>query len=341
MGAWITVSTTTSGIYRVPFTKGFWQYKADLSTQYSTQTPSVQLVGLQAATTGVYIHECADTSDATSWGSFQANSVLDGGSISYFVSTGSTCDSVERSTATWTAQSNNAPITVSTANYTGIKEVFAIDSSTQTALLRDVTLNWLEGTARPPVASSIYKERYYLAYTTSSSNSYNDFIFVADKNDAPTFLDHINCYSLGLFNRNMYCGDSTATGKIYQLETGESDNGESFTSSIRTKAYSFGDTDAEKEFVKMYSSFSPESENILDINITPSYHLDLSTTAIVLNPINTGEDATAGMLVAKTPFSMSNNLTGRFLDLEFTNTGKDGGWTLFNLNLYFRRLDVK
>lgn len=341
MGAWVLASTTTSGAYRIPLTQEFWQYKAELSTQYSTQTPSIQSVSLQAATTGDYIHECADTSGAASWGNFQANSVLDGGTISYFVSTGATCAEVQSTTATWNAQLNNAPIAISTAIYTGIKEVFTIDSATQTALLRDVTINWLEGTARPPVASSIFAERYYLSYTTNSTSGVNDFMYVADKNDAPTFLENMNCYSLTIFNRKMFCGDANATGKIYQMETGESDNGLAFTSSFRTKAYSFGDTDAEKEFVKMYASFAPEAESILDINLTPSYRLDLSTTAIVLNAVNTGEDATAGMLVAKIPFAVSNNLTGRFMDVNFTHTGNTGGWTMFGLSFYFRTFSVK
>lgn len=337
---WTLVSTTTSGQYRIPLTKEYWQYKADFSTSYSTQTPVLNEVSLQAVTTGSYIHECAELSGISSFGNFQANSVLSGsGAISYYVSTGAACADVQAATAPWTVQLNNSPIAVSTSAYLGIKEIFNIATSTDTAMLRDVTINWLEGTARPPVASAIYKERYYLAYTTTSA--INDFMFVSDKNDAPTFLDDINCYSMALFNRNMYCGDANATGKIYQLETGESDNGNAFTSEIRTKAYSFGDPDAEKEFVKMYAAFAPEAESILDINITPSYHLDLSTTAIALNPVNTGEDSTAGMLVSKIPFPMSNNLTGRFLDVTFSNTGADSPWTLFNLNFYFKRYDVK
>lgn len=331
------ISTST----RIPFTKEYWQYKTEFSTIYSTRTPILTSATLIAATTGTYIHECADTSGAASWGNFQANSVLDGGSISYYITTGNTCDSVQRATATWTAQNNNAPITLSTANYTGIKEIFTIDSGSSTALLRDVTLNWLEGVARPPVASSIFNERYYMAYTTSSANSINDFMYVADKNDAPTFLDDINCYSLALFNRRFYCGDANATGKIYQLETGESDNGRAFTSAFKTKAYSFGDPDAEKEFVKMYAAFAPSSDSLFNINITPSYRLDLSTSTITLSDVNTGEDPTAGMLVAKIPFAVNNNLTGRFLDVSFSNTSATSGWTLFGLSMYFRRMDVK
>src|SRR3989339_430982 len=340
--SWTLVSTTTSGIYRIPLTKEYWQYKADFSTDYSTQTPSLHSITLQAATTGEYIHDCAQTDAINSWGNFQANSVLDNGSISYYVSTGASCDSVERATATWNAQSNNAPIIISTAAYLGIKEIFTISAATHTALLRDVTINWLEGTSRPPTASAVYLERYYMAYTTSSASGRNDFVFVADKNDAVTFLDGMSCYSMAIFNRKLFCGDANSTGKLYQLEIGEDDDGKAFTSEIRTKAYSFGDPDAEKEFIKMYASFAPETESILDINITPSYHLDLSNTAVTLNDVNTGEDSTAGILVSKIPFSVSNNLTGRFLDVEFKNNSSSAGaWTLFNMSLYLRKLPVK
>jgi len=207
--------------------------------------------------------------------------------------------------------------------------------------LTDVTVNWQQGTSRPPVASAVYNNRLYIAYTTSTTSAYNDFMLVYDKNDAATFLTGMNCYSLGLFNRNMYCGSATSNGKIYQMETGEDDDGSSFTSLIRTKTYSFGNPDAEKEFVKMYAVFAPESESILDIDITPSYHLDLSTAAVTLSPVNTGEDSTAGILVSKIPFALENNITGRFLDVQFSNSGTNQPFTLFGLSFYFKRYDVK
>lgn len=341
MGAWTLVNTTTSGDFRIPLTNRFWQYKAYFTTDYSTNTPSIQDVTLTAATTGEYIHDCAVTDTINAWGNFQANSVLDGGSIAYYVSTGASCDSVERATAAWTAQNNNAPIIVDTAAYIGVKEIFTISASTNTALLRDVTINWLEGTNRPNVASAVYRERYYLAYTTSTDSGKNDFMFVSDKNDAITFLENMNCYSMVLFNRRLYCGDANSTGKIYQLEIGEDDDGASFVSEARTKAYSFGDSDAEKEFVKMYATLVPESDSALNVNITPLYHLDLSTTAITLEPINTGEDSTAGILVSKIPFAMSNNISGRYIDVEFQASGTSQPFTLFGLNFYLRKYPVK
>jgi hypothetical protein len=343
MGSWNLVSTTTSGAYRIPFTQRHWQYKSYFTTDYSTQTPSIQDVTIQAATTAEYIHQCAQIDEITSWGNFQANSILAGdtSAITYYVSTGTSCDEVQRSTATWNTQLNNAPIIVSTSAYMGVKELFTIASASDTSLLRDVTINWLSGTARPPVASGIYLDRYYMAYTTSTSSGVNDFMWVIDKNDATTFLTGINCYSLSLFNRKFYCGDASATGKIYQLETGETDNGNSYTSSIRTKAFSFGDSDAEKEYVKMYASFAPETDSILDIDITPSYHLDLSTTAITLNPVNTGEDSTAGILVSKIPFKLDSNVTGRYIDIEFSNSGTSQPWTMFGLSIYYKKYEVK
>lgn len=327
--------------------KRYWQYKADLYTNYSTTTPRLDDVTLVAATTGTYIHKCANIGDKiTKWGNFQANSILDGGgSITYYISTGTTCDSVEKSTANWVLQTNNAPISISTAPYLGVKEVFSINSATNTTItplaLMDVTVNWQEGTNRPPTASAVYNERYYLSYTSSSVNSVNDYIMVYDKNDAITFLNNINCYSFALYNRKLYCGDANNTGRIYQMEIGEDDRGGPYTSLIRTKAYSFGNPDAEKEFIKMYAILLPEKEQTLDIDIIPSYHIDNSSTSITLDRINTGEDATAGILVSKIPFKYNNNITGRFLDVSFENTGINQAWSLFGLSIYFRQLEVK
>jgi len=341
-GTWSSYAATSDTL-RVPMSKRYQQYKANFYTAYSTHTPQLDEVGLEATTTGYYIHACADVTNITSWGNFQANSILSGdGAITYYVSTGTTCDSVEQATATWTAQTNNAPILVATAAYAGVRELFTVGSTTSDVKLTDVTLNWLEGTARPAVASAVFTNRYYMAYTTGTvAGTVNDFVSVFDRNDAITFLTGMDCYSFALYERKLYCGDANATGLVYQMESGNDDNGSDFTSSIRTKAYSMGDWDAEKEFVKMYASFSPESESILDIDITPSYHLDASTTAVTLQPVNTGEDATAGILMAKIPFAVDSNLTGRFIDVNFENTGSNDNWTLFGLSFYFRRYDVK
>jgi hypothetical protein len=326
---------------RAATTKQYWQYKAELETAISTSTPYVSTATLYAATTGAYIHACIPIGAISSWGNLNSNTITGGaGSVTHYISTGTTCNSVERDTATWTLQPANSPITVGTAAYAGVKDVFSIGSSTDIAILQDVTVNWITGN-RPPSASSVYDSRYYLAYTTNPTASVNDFVLVYDKNDAPTFLDHMNCYSLSLFNRNLYCGSANATGKIFQLESGEDDDGAEFTSTIRTKAYSFGDPDAEKEFLKAYAVFAPESEEVYDINITPKYRLDMSSTAVTLNTINLGEDSTAGILSAKIPFSASNNLTGRFMDFELSNTGKNQPWNLYGLSFYFSRYDVK
>jgi len=335
----ITVSTDTQAL---SLTERYWQFKSTFTTTYSTHTPILADYTLQATTTGQYIGECVTATEISSWGNFQANQIISGNSsIEYYVSTGATCDSVEQSTATWNLQKNNAPITVSTVPYLGIKAVLIPTASSETTKVLDFTANWQSGTSRPPLASAIYNNRLYIAYTTNTSLGYNDWLTVYDKNNAPTFLSNINCYSLGLFNRNMYCGDSASTGKIYQLEIGEDDDGEEFTSKIKTKAYAFGDPNAEKEFVKAYTIFSPEENAALDIDLTPKYYLDLSTTAIILDNINTGEDSTAGILVSKIPFSLTNNVSGRFLSMEFINTGKNQPFTLFGLTFYYKKYDVK
>ena len=335
----ITVSTDTQAL---SLTERYWQFKSTFTTTYSTHTPILADYTLQATTTGQYIGECVTATEISSWGNFQANQIISGNSsIEYYVSTGATCDSVEQSTATWNLQKNNAPITVSTVPYLGIKAVLIPTASSETTKVLDFTANWQSGASRPPLASAMYNNRLYIAYTTNTSLGYNDWFVVYDKNNAPTFLSNINCYSLGLFNRNMYCGDSASTGKIYQLEIGEDDDGDEFTSKIKTKAYAFGDPNAEKEFVKAYAIFSPEENTALDIDLTPKYYLDLSTTAIILDNINTGEDSTAGILVSKIPFSLDNNISGKFLSMEFTNTGKNQPFTLFGLTFYFKKYDVK
>ncbi len=339
-GSW----TATSDTLRAPFTKRWQQYRARFDTAFSAVTPLFYDATLSATTTGYFIHQgFATSADISSWGNFVANYVTAGlATVTFSLSTGTNANQVTRSTAIWHSQINNSVIALDTATYVGVRTYIGPTSSTDTALLQDISIYWNEGAFRPAVATTIFDDRYYMSYTSSSiSGRQNDFIGVFDSRNAPTFLTGMRCFSFGLYERKWYCGSATDNGYVYQLEVGEDDDGESYTSSFRTKSYAFGDQDAEKEFVKMYVSLAPETDSILDVNISAYYRVDGSTSRISMGILNLGEDPTAGILMSKVPFPLSGNLSGRYADFEFVNVGKNQSWTIFGISIYFRTYEIK
>lgn len=314
---------------QITLTQQYWQYRATFTGEVVITKVTLPAI----VNSGQYIHKCFNPGTFTDWGLFQANDItVDGGSIVYAVVSGASCGAVELVGASWTTQPNNTKIVVGVNTYIGVRETFTVTSTDSDAIVQDVSINYNVGGTSLPLASIVYDDRYYLSFD-SDSDGINDKVAVLDKRDTWTLFDNMTCYSMTLYNRKWYCGDTNDTGKVYLMDTGFSDKGGDFTASFRTKAYSFGDENAEKEFDKLYVTLETDtSEPVPDISV--SYVLDDSTSSNSLGTIALDEDSTAGILHAKVPFPLTQNLTGRYMDLEFSNTGQRD-FTIFNINVYF------
>jgi hypothetical protein len=337
-GAWASISDEDA----ITLDEQYWQYKIEFSDYFDTiSIPSiVSSVQLPATTNGQYITECFDIgSGINEWGLFQANNILqDSGSIVYAVTSGASCAAVENPAASWTTQVNNTKIGVTTNPYLGVRATFSMTDYDSQASIQDITVNWNEGGIAKPLASIVYDDRYFLAFD-SNTDGINDKVAVLDKRDTWTLFDNITCASMSLYNRKWHCGTSETDGFVYLMDTGFNDDGSDFTASFRTKAYWLGDQDAEKEFNKLYISLlTDNTEPIPQIDVT--YRLDDSSTALSLGSLLVNEDSTSGILQAKVPFPQSQNLTGRYIDFEFSNTGQRP-FTIFNFNIYYKLYPIK
>lgn len=332
--------TAQSESARIPLTQRYWQYMSSFTTTYSSYTPTVQSVTLIAATTGQFISQCRNPSSGiTSWGLFSCTEDPNGGSLTYYVSTGTTCNSVTRTTATWNTQGNNATIALSTAAYVAYKVLFDLDSGTETPRVRDCTINWQEGETRPPVASSVYQDRYYLAYTSSTAQgSANDHLLVLDKNDKWTLFDNHSCYSLANYERKLYCGSATNLGQVWRLDNSTSDDGDAILTRVRTKAFNMGIPERRKSFSRLYLDLEPSPDPTQTITLTGRYTLERSTPVYSLGNIDLNEDP-GSIITAKAPFPLENPTSGRYIQLELESNGTNSPWRLFSGRLYFKPLD--
>jgi hypothetical protein len=71
----------------------------------------------------------------------------------------------------------------------------------------------------------------------------------------------------------LYCGSSD--GYIYQMDTGDNDNGYGYTKRIKTKAYNFGDFEVYKDFVTLYAEMKMGTSGSYAYNI--SWDLNLNS----------------------------------------------------------------
>lgn len=324
---------------QIPFNDEFWQIMSTFTTQVSTKTPVLSLEYLKATTTGYYISECVQPSTITTWGSFRVDAVENGGSFDFWLSTGNTCNDAINPNATWYPQTENAAITISTSvAYTAARVKINLTSAEQTPKVQDMTWIWRIGTSRPPVASSTYKDRYYLFYTTSTSNTaYNDHVVIYDYNNKWTLFDDINAYSSALYLNKLYTGDSKNSGVIYIQDNGYSDAGGSFNMSFKTPDLDGGAPQEPKSFSRAYLLMSAPNGNASNTNLACNYSLNGSTVTYSLGNVQLSESGEGtGYFVAKLPFPLNQPTLGNWISLSCSYNGSSGPLNIYGLKIVYK-----
>lgn len=343
--SWSTLVTISNGEKVTSEQRRFIRHQLLMAPPTSGSPSSITDSTLSAATTGYFIGQCRAPGTAiTAWGLLSCNLIqASGGSIALQISTGTTCDIVTNSTTNWTTTANNTTISVATSARVAYRALFDFDAATETIggllAIQDCTINWQEGQTRPPVASSVYQDRYYLAYTSSTaSGSGNDHLLVLDKNDKWTLFDNHSCYSLSTYERKLYCGSSTNVGRVWLLDSGTDDDGTAIRSRIRTKAFNLGLPERRKSFTRLYLDLEPSPDPSQTISLTGRYTLERSTPVYSLGNIDLNEDP-GSIITAKAPFPMINPISGRYIQVELESNALNSPWRLFSGRLYFQPLD--
>lgn len=329
----------------------YWRYIENFTTTNGTMTARSNGItstftntgqqGLTAETTAYYITPCVNTSGMSSWGVMSVDAVNLGGSFSFQVSTGATCDSVIKSTSPWAAQTPNAIVTQSTAAFVAVRVLFTIDIATETPSLQDIGLNWNAGASRPNVASAQYQNKYYLFYTTSqASGAANDHAVVYDQNNHWQLFDDVHAASAALYLNQLFLGDSNSTGNVYLFDSGPTDAGGAFTFSFQTPDLDGGDPLAPKTFKRAYLILGAPSGLSTAGSFSCSYALSGSTVTYSLGTVNLSEaPETFGYFTAKFPFPAGQPSTGQWVNLSCTNTGTAGPLHVYGIRLVYTKQD--
>src|SRR4029077_7224037 len=180
-GVFDSSATATPGAQIISAQKQYIDYFSRWSVPSSTVTPAVLTnTNLSAATTGLFISQCFHPGTPNlGWGAFQANTFPNGGTLTFFVSTGATCGSVQDPNANWVLQPNNALITIDTAPFLGVKTQFFLDNASKNPALQALQITLKNSAGRPATASTVYNRRYYLAYSSNTSpTAFNDHVLV-------------------------------------------------------------------------------------------------------------------------------------------------------------------
>jgi len=315
----------------------YLRYVATMTTTVSTRTPRISDITLLARTTGYYITDCANPGSAiTSWGNLRANFQNVGGDFTFWVATGTTCSAVTLTSASWQSQTINAPIAVATATFIAARILFDMDVGTEAPALNDMTFEWNAGGNRVPAASVVFRDRYYLFFTTSTAaGAVNDHAFLIDENNKWSLRDGVNAYSAAVFNNRLYTGDSNATGRIYQHDIGQDDAGAAFLMRFKTADVDMGSPERLKVFRNLYVVLRSETEPTQDIPVVFRYYVDGSTVPRALGTVNLDEADEPGYFTAKLPFPLTEVVEGRWIAIEGEYFGNQGPLKVYSMRLTY------
>ncbi len=323
--SWGAPTTLTSGAGATGGQR-YWRYLENFATSNGTTTAtSTGLAPMSAGTTGYFITGCFPVAPIVSWGNLQSLNNAGNGSLTYYVSTGTTCDSVQQATATWTAQSINTTIGVSTAAYIGVRVLLGGITTfdpNNVPTLNSITVNWNSAAGRPRMATQVFDNRYWMAFTTSTVTvAYNNNVLVFDSMGHWSQFQGINASSLLTYKRILYAGSSLSDGKVITENTGNNDLGQPILFDFRTPDYELNAFntvdlyDLNLEFNAVSSAYAPAMtvQYYADHNVTPytlgSVALTVGTRGLIYSNARFGSSTALPAKVHTVSFEILDNTT--------------------------------
>ncbi len=283
-------------------------------------------VSFTAGSSGTFISQVHNAPALNAWSPFSATFVNNAGSNSFFIRAATGSFTALSTAPFWAPLTSGAVPTSSTGTFFEIRDDISGAAATPVQL-QDFTVSWNEGNPRPPMASIVYDERYFLAVTTNSADSGNDCVIVLSYKDQPIWS--LFDMDVGSFindgNNIIYHGDSNATGKFYLDNQGYNDNGTAINAYIQTKDFPLEGIIYDKLFEDLYV----ESDALGAYSLTTSYNLDRSTNSYSLDAITQNE--MPGFISLDLPFNqgVSKPVIGRTISFTFGNNGLDQPMTLY------------
>ncbi len=277
---------------------------------------------------GAFKSQIHNVGAINSWGNFSASSILNNGTIAYSICSSTSSDmSGPKSCA---VQPENSQISISTATYVQYYATFTVTSDTQAPTLNDTTVGWFLGTRKPPMASMVYDNRYWLSITTNTSDSTNDATFVLSKGPLWSLFD-IKAGAFTLWKNQPYFADANATGRTYQLEQGLNDAGSAINAFIRTKDFAPGGLIDDK----YWDSIFVIADNRGAYTIDTSYYVDRVSTPFTLGTILQNE--TPGTLISRLnlPIDSTHQNFSKTISFKFSNATVDAPFLIYGGSLRY------
>lgn len=304
------------------------KYKGTFATAVTSQTASIDVVEMAAASTGTWRSgELVLSSTMTTWGLFQCAQTVSGteASLAYAIRTSTYVGGTAY--ATYQAITCGSLITASTGAYIQVISTATVGVATETARIDALIFGYNQGTSARSASAAVFGGRYHYG-AQSKNGTKNDILFVYDSNGAWTKWDGLRPRFLNVVNQNFVMADSTRTtgGFIHKLYETDADDGGAINAYWESKDFSMGSLENAKAPERLYLVYTGSQTTITATikmdggQSTFAYDVDLSTAA------NVG----VKNIVVDPP------INGNLMRLRLENNAASKPWEFLGFGIRFR-----
>lgn len=330
-GLWSDVGTST-GIVR-SVTKQYVRYLSTF-TVGATEDASTTLndVTLLARSSGSYYSVVQAAPNLTSWDTFNATTVNNDGSVTYYVRAATNTFSVQSATPSWVAQSVGSVVSTSTGSFIQIRADFLITHPTQTPTSQDMTVNWFEGSAADKAYATYFEDAIWWAVASGAGQTTNNYIFRYDLLNQGWGIYSFGANGFLIQNNRLYFGSPTESS-LYRYGDSTSDNGAAIEAYWKSKDFSGTDPWLENTY-KQLDIYAARDQNS---TLTVSYAVGTSTTS---TSYSVGLSSNTSSIIAHKkllPFGKN----GSTINVKVGDNSASSDWELFGIRFVYDVLSYR
>lgn len=279
-------------------------------------------------TTGTFQSPIHNTAAITSWGTFAAQQIPNGGNISYSIC--SSTNSNMSSPTSCAIQSYNSQISIATGTYVQWFATFTANGAGQNATLNSATVNWFEGTAADKAYIAYFQDAVLFSVSSGSGTSTNNTIFYLDLLNSTWLKDNIPANGFVIENNTLYIGDPLSSN-IYKFGGVTTDKGNPIQSYWKSMDFAGSDPTVQNEFLQSDFSFNESSTTI-------QYTYDVDQSTSMLTTINLPLYSNKSSII-KRGLLLSIGKIGTYFNFMVGDNSSNQKWTLMGHRTRYNALN--
>jgi hypothetical protein len=179
-------STSAGGTYTAVLTSSGTNAVSNrfvkVTSTLTITTPGVisSTLTLVAASSGTFYSAVKNAPSISGWSTFNPTTQDNGGSQTFYMRSSSNSFTVLSATPSWTAQTANALVAVSTGVYFQVRDDFSVTAGTSNPILSDFTVNWFEGSASDQAYMIYFDNAIWESVAYGVGISSNNYVFRRD-----------------------------------------------------------------------------------------------------------------------------------------------------------------